>query len=175
MIERALAGALASEVGPVVAAGPFTDEVSMTVEAVYVGVAQRRRGVGHALMSAAVELGERAGVAHVFATPVPGARGMQRFFVRLGFGPAAGYRVATLAALRRRLTPAVTPALVQGPRRSLPGLNDLIERRRSTRAATGELPVIPAAAPQELPDATMKQVSRAVHSRLAAESSTTIS
>lgn len=167
-VEDELAGLL---LGRLVPPGPFTDEASMTVEAVYVAASLRRRGVGHALMSAAAERAEHAGVVHVYAMPVPGARGMQRFFVRLGFGPAAGYRVAALAALRRRLA----SDLKRVPLRSRPGLNDLIARRRSSRAATGDLPVVGAVEPQDAAGAKIKQVNRAVHSRLASESSTTIS
>lgn len=156
--------------GRVVGPSPFTDTASLAVEAVYVAGDQRRRGVGHALMSGAVELAEMAGVEHVYAAPIPGARGMQRFFVQLGFTPAASHRVTTLAALRRKLS-ADTPR--PGRRSVQRSLEDLIARRRHTRAVTGEIPIVAPA--QESPDASTMQVRRAVHSRRPAESATTTS
>ena len=159
--------------GRIAGPNPFTDATSLAVEAVYVAPDQRRRGVGHALMSGATAVAEEAGVADVFAAPIPGARGMQRFFVQLGFTPAASHRVTSLAALRRRLAS-------DGPRvgrRSVHrSLEDLIARRRQSRVSTGEIPVVrPLPDDQDPSAAKMRQVSRAVHSRRAAESSTTIS
>jgi len=163
--------------GRVLEPNPFTDEASLVVEVVYVAGAHRRHGIGHALMSAAVELGEQRGASHVYAAPLPGARGMQRFFVQLGFTPAAAHRTTSLAALRRRLAQD-TPRPALG-RRSTRGLEDLIARRRQVRAATGEIPIVrpsmleAAAAAQAV--ATRTQVSRPVLTRRSAESSTTTS
>ncbi|MCV2394712.1 GNAT family N-acetyltransferase [Actinotalea sp. M2MS4P-6] len=160
-------------VGRVVGPSPFTDDASLAVEAVYVVADERRRGVGHALMSSAVELAEQAGVTHVYASPVPGARGMQRFFVQLGFGPAAGYRVSTLTALRRRLAQDLQRSARRGPQR---GLEDLIARRRHSRAAVADVPVASVVAEDQDPSAAKRrQVKRAVHSRRDVESTTTIS
>lgn len=163
--------------GRVLEANPFTDEGSLVVEVVYVAGHHRRRGIGHALMALAVELGEQRGAAHVYAAPLPGARGMQRFFVQLGFTPAAAHRATSLAALRRRLAQDLPrPAL---GRRSAKGLEDLIARRRQVRAATGEIPIVrpsmleAAAAAQDV--ATRTQVSRPVLTRRPPESRTTIS
>lgn len=158
---------LARVVGP----NPFTDEPSLVVEAVYVASTARRRGVGHALMSSAAEHAHEAGVVDVYTAPIPGARGMQRFFVQLGFTPAASHRTIPLVALRRRLADA-------GPsrRRSVHrGLEDLIARRRQSRLATGEIPVVAPAEAQDPSADKRRQVSRAVHSRRPWESSTTIS
>ncbi len=105
----------------------FTDEVSLAVEAVYVAPRHRRRGAGHSLMLEAADLAERAGAATVYAAPIPGARGMHRFFVQLGFTPAAAHRVTTTAALQRRLSQDVAP-------RRRTALDDLIARRRRSRA-----------------------------------------
>lgn len=105
----------------------FADEMALAVEAVYVSPGHRRRGAGHSLMLAAADLAERVGATTVYSAPIPGARGMHRFFVQLGFTPAAAHRVTTTAALQRRLSQDVTPR-----RRS--SLEELIARRRRSRA-----------------------------------------
>jgi ribosomal protein S18 acetylase RimI-like enzyme len=106
----------------------FADEPSLYVEAVYVGEDSRRRGVGHALLSATAELAAASGASHVYSVPIPGSRGVQRFLARLGFGPVGGHRVVQTAVLQRRLTADLAPA-----RRGARSLEDLIARRRRAR------------------------------------------
>ncbi|MDO8107651.1 GNAT family N-acetyltransferase [Isoptericola sp. b441] len=171
LVARGEDGAVGLLLGRVVGPSPFTDHTSLAVEAVYVAADQRRRGVGHALMAGAADLADQAGARDVYATPIPGARGMQRFFVQLGFSPAAAHRTTTLAALRRRLSPGTSGG---GRRFGRRGLDDLIAHRRQSRIPTGELPVLDPAV-QDPSAAKRRQVSLAVHSRRAAESSTTIS
>lgn len=164
----------------------FTDEVNLAVEVVYVDGDHRRRGVGHALMLAAVELALASGAENVYAAPIPGARGVQRFFVRLGFTPAASHRVIPVATLHRRLTADVTRR--GGSRRR----DDVIARRRQSRdaaagsaAGVASAPLGPAASVAGRSDvsglwespraAISRQVSRAVQIRREVSSSTTIS
>lgn len=153
--------------GRVVGPNPFTDDVSLAVEAVYVDPEHRRRGAGHALMLGAVDVALSAGAQHVYAAPIPGARGMQRFFVQLGFAPAAAHRVTSTAALQRRLSPD------SGPRRAPRGLEDLIARRRQSRAETAFAVEPGAQAGPRMSIST--QVKRAVQIRRDVESSTTTS
>ncbi len=161
--------------GRLVGPNPFTDETHLAVEALYVVAAHRRRGVGHALMAAAAEEAAAAGAVQVYAAPIPGARGMQRFFVQLGFLPAAAHRVTTLSALQRRLaqdSPRTARRL--GPRH----LEDFIARRRQARDATGEIPVIVPTIGEAQPavrSAMSMQVRRAVQRRNDRASSTTTS
>lgn len=120
--------------GRLVGPSLFQDGTSLALEAIYVVGTARRRGLGHALLAHAVSLAEQNGAAEVYAAPLPGARGMQRFLARLGFAPAAAFRVAGTAALQRRLQhdgATVVAARRPGPR----GLEDLIARRRQARAA----------------------------------------
>lgn len=181
LLDGELAGLLlARVVGP----SPFTEEVSVHMEALYVRVGRRRRGLGHALLAGAAQLAEEAGAGHVFAVPLPGSRGVQRFLARLGFAPAAAHRVVATEVLQRRL--AADPAHAGLPRRagSGRGLEDLIARRRQVRALSGpvDLRGLPEAlalaqgVPQEPRRSSIsKQVKRAVASRRDSESTTTIS
>lgn len=156
--------ALCRVLGP----GLLSDAVVLSLDAVYVRPQSRRRGLGHAMLQAAAEVADEAGATDVCAAPLPGSRGMQRFLARLGFAPAAAHRVVSTSALHRRLALDVP---VPARRPAARGLEDLIERRRRARArAAGDDDGLAQAG------ASMSmQVSRAVHSRRAASSSTTTS
>ena len=169
---------LARVVGP----SPFTEEVSLHVEGLYVGAETRRRGLGHALLGGALAVAEEAGAAQLYAVHLPGARGVQRFFARLGFAPAAAHRVVGTQSLSRRLAGA--PAGTRRAGRGARGLEDLIARRRQVRTETQTGPVdlrdvqgsTTAAADQPAGRLSRsKHVSRAVASRRDSESSSTIS
>lgn len=163
--------------GRVVGPNLFTDEVNLVVEALYVSPGHRRRGTGHALMTGATEIAAEAQAEHVYVTPLPGARGMQRFFVQLGFAPAATHRVATTAALQRRLAQEST-----GSRRSGRTVEDLIARRRRSRLAwddAGFEPGVDGSARAEALGQSRasitRHVRRAVQTRRDLESTTAIS
>lgn len=154
--------------GRVLAPALLTGPVVLGLDAVYVRPGARRRGLGHALMQVAAEVADAAGATDVYASPLPGSRGMQRFLARLGFAPAAAHRVVSTAALHRRLA---SDAPVAGRRPAARDLEDLIERRRRARArAVREDDLGPQAG------ASMSMhVSRAVQSRRPSASSTTTS
>ena len=63
----------------------------------------RRRGVGRALLAAAVHLADELGVEHVLATAAAGSREGNRYLARIGFAPLVVHRIAPTAALRRSL------------------------------------------------------------------------
>ena len=166
---------LARVVGP----GPFTDVVSLDIEAVYVLPAARRRGLGHALLVGATTVAEEAGATELYSSPLPGSRGMQRFLARLGFAPAASHRVVTAAALQRKLAHDqghvgaagryAAPARA-GSRTSSPGVG-----RHAPRGSPSRSPVQPArasGADQGRASISM-QVSRAVQTSRPPSSSTT--
>lgn len=121
--------------GRLVGPSLFADGTSLALEAIYVLGTARRRGLGHALLAHAAAVAEQNGAAEVYAAPLPGARGMQRFLARLGFAPAAAFRVAGTAALQRRLHQDHGAGAVVSRRPSSRGLEDLIARRRQARAA----------------------------------------
>jgi GNAT superfamily N-acetyltransferase len=181
LFDDELVGLLLSRiVGP----SPFSQEVSLHVEALYVGVDNRRRGLGHALLAGALAAAEGAAATQVYAVHLPGARGVQRFFARLGFAPAAAHRVVGTQTLQRRLAGDWVGVGVRR-RGAARGLEGLIARRRQVRTEiqTGPLdlrdvqPVLAAdPAVQSAGRASIsRQVRRAVATRRDVESSTTIS
>jgi len=175
-----LAGLLLTRiVGP----SPFTEDVTLHVEALYVRFGRRRRGLGHALLAGALAIADEAGAEQVFAVPLPGSRGVQRFLARLGFAPAAAHRVVSTEALGRRLA-GDTVVAGGGRRGSGRGLEDLIARRRQVRALSGEvdltevasrLAAVEAADAQPRRSSISMHVRRAVASRRESEPTSTIS
>lgn len=63
----------------------------------------RRRGVGRALLCAAVQIAEAAGVGHVLAAAGAGSREGNRYLARMGFAPLVTQRLAAVPTLRRSL------------------------------------------------------------------------
>lgn len=64
----------------------------------------RRRGIGVALMEAAVAFAEERGIAHVASAAPSSSRDSNRFFARLALGPCAVLRVAPTHSVRQRLS-----------------------------------------------------------------------
>ena len=69
----------------------------------------RRRGIGRALLAAAVHLADELGLDRVLGTAASGSREANRYLARLGFAPLVVHRVASTAALRRGLGMADAP------------------------------------------------------------------
>jgi GNAT superfamily N-acetyltransferase len=72
---------------------------------------QRRRGVGRALLAAAVHLADELGLDRVLGTAASGSREANRYLARLGFAPLVVHRIASTASLRRSL------GIVESPER----------------------------------------------------------
>lgn len=77
----------------------------MTIEQLYVDHRMRRHGVAHALLTTVLAQAERGGNEIILCNVPANLRDTNRFFARLGFSSAVVRRVASTAALRRRLTP----------------------------------------------------------------------
>ncbi len=82
----------------------------------------RRRGVGKALLCAAVNYADEVGAEHILTSVLPQMRDTQRFYARLGFGLVVVRRSAPVSVLRRRLAPSGTAVT-----------DNLLARRRSLR------------------------------------------
>ncbi|PUB25336.1 ribosomal protein S18 acetylase RimI-like enzyme [Promicromonospora sp. AC04] len=125
--------------GRVVAAYLFARHASLYLDMLFVAPRARRHGVGHALLRAATDLAAEHECQDIYSAPVPGNRGVQRFLARLGFAPAAGHRVASVAALQRRLAAEATRD--GGRRFARVGIEDLIARRRRARSVMESGPI----------------------------------
>lgn len=63
----------------------------------------RRRGIGRALLAAAVQLADEAGLENVLTTAAAGSREGNRYLARIGFAPLVVHRIAPTSVLRRSL------------------------------------------------------------------------
>jgi GNAT superfamily N-acetyltransferase len=94
----------------------------------------RRHGVGRSLMEAAVTWAEEKDSTHVVAAASAGSRDANRFMARLGLGPTAMVRAATVASMRAKL-PLEPPAVARVGARSNRNVGQVIVQRRSLRRA----------------------------------------
>lgn len=117
-------------------AGLFLDQPSIYIEAIYVMDDYRRRGAGHSLLQAICDRAQVIEATDIYAIPLPGARGVQRFLSRLGFAPAGAHRVVQTQTLMRNLSFEVS-----SPKRISRSLEDLIARRRRSRTELHSGPV----------------------------------
>jgi len=76
---------------------------SVILDVVFVAPAERRRGIGHALLLAVANHAREAQAGYVYATPSASDRNMHRFLASLGFAPLGGNRVVATQVLARRL------------------------------------------------------------------------
>jgi GNAT superfamily N-acetyltransferase len=111
----------------------LTDSTALCIEEFFVAGAERRHGVGRAMLAQVAAQAERLGAEQIIAGVPPWSKDTQRYFARLGFAPVMVRRAITVTALRRRLSGA------DGQRGTL---ENLLSRRRSLRAR-GERSVVP--------------------------------
>lgn len=90
----------------------------------------RRRGVGRALMEAAVGFADERGIGHVASAAAAGSRDANRFMARLALGPHATLRLAPTAVVKAKLT-AQRPAVARPSGRH--HLTHVLAARRSLR------------------------------------------
>lgn len=104
------------------------------VQAVHPHVAARfqGRGVGRALIEAAVTYAEEHGIGHVASAAMTGSRDANRFMARLGLGPMATLRLAPASAVRAKLA-----AHGPGGRAASHHLSQVIAARRTLRRRRG--------------------------------------
>jgi GNAT superfamily N-acetyltransferase len=88
----------------VAAVSPLNPEPLVHAFAPQVLDGSRGKGVGLALLEAAVTFAEERGIGFVGAAAFASSRDANRFFARLGMGPQAVLRVAPTATVRQRLS-----------------------------------------------------------------------
>lgn len=101
---------------------PLNLEPALQVLHPHVLPAYRRRGIGRALMDAAVVFAEERGVAHVVTGAQATSREGNRFLARLALGQHAVLRLAPTHTVRAKLNAQVTPlqrTKTYGPQRVL--------------------------------------------------------
>ncbi len=98
--DGAPAGAVLLTVGTV---SSLNLEPTVRVVSPSVAPSLQRRGVGRALMDAALAFAEEQGIATLATAVGSGARESNRFMARLALSPMATYRVAPVSAVRARL------------------------------------------------------------------------
>lgn len=107
---------------------PMNPEPCLQVISPHVTAPMRRRGVGRALMEAAVTYADEMGVGHLVTAVDSRSRDANRFMARLGLGPRATLRIAPLATVQSKVgvsTPGRAPAGRQ--------LGQILAARRSMR------------------------------------------
>jgi ribosomal protein S18 acetylase RimI-like enzyme len=82
---------------------PVNPEPVLQVHNAAVVVDHRRRGIGRALVEAAVTWAEELGIGHVATAAASGSREANRFMARLALGPQAVLRMAPTPAVRAKL------------------------------------------------------------------------
>ena len=125
---RALVAVVDGEVAGMVlltytAYAPLFDQQAVHAHYLHVRDGFRRRGVGKALLAAAVAFAEETGAEHVMTSVLPQLRETQRFYARLGMSPVVVRRSAPVSVLRRRLAPSGAATVT----------DSLLARRRSLR------------------------------------------
>lgn len=95
------AGAVYLEAGTLT---PINLERSVLAVSPHVVPSFRRKGVGSALMEAAVSFADQRGIGHVASAAESDGRDANRFMARLSLAPKATLRVATTSAVRARLS-----------------------------------------------------------------------
>jgi GNAT superfamily N-acetyltransferase len=107
----------------VTAYAPLFDQRAVHAHYLHVREGFRRKGVGKALLAAAVSLADETGAEHVVTNVLPQMRDTQRFYARLGFSPFVVRRSVPVNVLRRRLVGQASSVLA----------DHLVARRRTLR------------------------------------------
>ncbi|MFT4288974.1 GNAT family N-acetyltransferase [Nocardioides sp.] len=102
------AGAVYLRISPLT---PLNPEPTLQALHPHVVPSLRRKGVGRALMDAAVTFAEDHGLSHIATAAPSGSRDANRFLARLAMGPQSVLRVAATHAVRAKLNAQFTAQL----------------------------------------------------------------
>ena len=84
--------------------GTWTELPAVQLSGLHVLSKARHRGVGKALLNAALSCADEWGCNNLVVTVPPASREANRFFARLGFAPIATKRIVDTEALRRKVS-----------------------------------------------------------------------
>jgi GNAT superfamily N-acetyltransferase len=113
---------------------PLSDVRIVQIAHLVVSRAQRHRGVGHGLVSAAADFATERHIDYVTVSAYSSLRDVHRFFARLGFAQVTVRRIAPVAAIRRRI----------GTGQRTASLTDVARRRtRTMRPIPGQRKQLP--------------------------------
>ncbi len=100
---------------------PISDVESVQISYMHVRQDSRRRGIGRAIVDAALEFATEISADYVTVGVFPGSRDTNRYFARLGFSPLVVRRAIPTATLQRRLVgdPKSRAMLTRRRRRTL--------------------------------------------------------
>ncbi len=112
---------------------PLNLEPTVQIISPHVFEAFRRRGIGRALMDAAVSFAEELDIDHVVSAAVVASRDANRFMARLALGPHATMRIAPTAVVRAKLAAQRPSTSTHGGRQSQ--VTRVLAVRRSLRRA----------------------------------------
>lgn len=129
-VEQVPVGVLVLRRGEVL---PLSPHALAHVDQLAVVPAERRRGIGRALLAAAARTADADGAERIVVSAPPDGREAHRFLARLGFAPLLVQRSASVTALRRSLhgPSARERAGGEDPRRE--AVERLLSRRRRER------------------------------------------
>jgi predicted N-acetyltransferase YhbS len=120
---------------------PVAGADALQVALLAVAPGRTRRGVGRALLEAAVTHAETLGIENVIIIGGPNDREGNRFLARLGLAPVAMMRTAPVAALRTRLPQEAggMSGVVRVPRRNRQ-IGQVVAARRTQQRIRGRHP-----------------------------------
>lgn len=113
---------------------PIHSETAIWISHLHVVDRSRRRGVGRALIEAAVSWAEEKDTSHLLVGASVHSRDANRFMARLGLGQVAIVRGASIPALRAKL-PVEPPAGAMVTSRNHRSVGQVLAQRRLQRRA----------------------------------------
>jgi GNAT superfamily N-acetyltransferase len=122
----------------VVTMTPLNLEPTVQAIAPHVTPSYRGKGIGSALMEAAVQWAEDLGIGHIATAAPSGSRAGNRFMARLSLGPQATLRASSTALVRAKLA-VLQPSATRIPDRmaSRRHLGQVLAARRQLSRRTG--------------------------------------
>lgn len=118
--------------------GPMNPEPCLQVLVPCVTAPMRRKGVGRALMQAAVTYADELGVGQLTTAVDSGSRDANRFMARLGLGPRATLRYAPVATVQSKVCGSHA-GRAPAPRQ----LGQILAARRSMRRTSATASALP--------------------------------